>query len=86
MPLMVQLKAVAFAATLALPTAAMAGDDLPRPKSTVSQPKAALDYKLDLNTGLAPSNAPTPPAGTLPLTRETTRPFLGLKLTKPLGD
>jgi hypothetical protein len=83
---MMQWKVVAFASALALPTAAMAGDHLPRTKSAVTQPRTAPEYKLDLNTGLAPSNAPAPPAGTSPLTRETTSPFLGLKLTKPIGN
>ena len=54
-----------------------------RPNAKVTPPSG---YKLDLNPGLNMSNTPAPPPGTSTLTRENKRPFLGLKLTKPLEN
>jgi hypothetical protein len=78
------LTILALAAVL-LPTVGNADDSLPR-RQTDTPPKAPQSYNLDLNTGLNPSATPAPPPGTSPLTRESNRPFLGLKLTKPLGN
>jgi hypothetical protein len=75
-----------FAFAMALPAVAFASDDGALPKSTQSEQKVPPQFKLDLNSGLSPSNAPAPPPGTSGLTRETKKPFLGLKLTKPLGN
>jgi hypothetical protein len=63
---------------------ALADDNRPQPKATTRPPPSG--YKLDLHTGLNPTNTPAPPPGASTLTRENNNPFLGLKLTKPLGN
>lgn len=61
------------------------GDEI-RPKPKATAPLPPQGYKLDLNTALSPTNTPSPPPGASTLTRENNNPFLGLKLTKPLGN
>ena len=79
------LRASVIAAILySLFGAVLADDNRPQPKATTPPPPSG--YKLDLNTGLSPTNTPAPPPGASTLTRENNNPFLGLKLTKPLGN
>ena len=66
-----------------LTTSAVADETRPRPKAHTPPPSG---FKLDLNTRLNPTNTPPPPPGTSTLARENNGPFLGLKLTKPLGN
>lgn len=66
-----------------LAVSAMADDAPLKPK--VKESPLPKGYKLDLNTGISPTNTPAPPPGASTLRRESNRPFLGLQLTKPLG-
>lgn len=75
----------AFAITALALSSAQAEDVKARPEA-VAVPQTQSGYKLDLNTGLSPTNTPAPPPGASTLTRENNNPFLGLKLTKPLGN
>lgn len=81
---MMKQTAVCIALMMGFSVAAIGEESRPRPK--VASPPPASGYKLDLNTGLSPSNTPVPPPGTSTLTKEDNGPFLGLKLTKPLGN
>ena len=64
---------------------AHAADDRARKKAP---PPADVQsqYKLDLSTSLSPSHAPAPPPGASTLAEERKLPFLGLKLSTPLGN
>ncbi|KQZ01068.1 hypothetical protein ASD45_09505 [Pseudolabrys sp. Root1462] len=82
------IRVVSCLAVLALMADGASADDRlkPRKKQPVSteQPK----YKLDLASDPPSSNSPAPPPGTSPLRRdqEGAVPFLGLKLSTPLGN
>lgn len=74
-------------AVLAAVAGAAHADDLQTRKKkpvTTEQPK----YKLDLSGGPPSSNSPAPPPGTATLRRDSEAdvPFLGLKLSTPLGN
>jgi hypothetical protein len=75
--------ALAFAVTVLALSAAQAEDAKARPKAAAVPQTSG--YKLDLNTALSPTSTPAPPPGASTLTRENNNPFLGLKLSKPLG-
>ena len=68
--------------------AAHAADD----RAATKKPPAPVvrerpDFKLDFSGGPSSSNSPAPPPGTSTLRRDDdgAMPFLGLKLSKPLG-
>lgn len=81
------IRVLSCVAVLAAMSCTARADDqrMPRkkPPAATEEPK----YKIDF--GDAPtSNSPAPPPGTAPLRRDPDSgiPFLGLKLSKPLGD
>jgi hypothetical protein len=73
---------------LVLVSGAAHADDRPARKKKPAPAEVQSQYKLDLSTSLNASNAPAPPPGASTLTREDDSAvrFLGLKLSKPLGN
>lgn len=80
-----RLTAICSALVIGLSIPAVGEEIRPNAKVTTTPPPPP-GYKLDLSPGLNTSNTPAPPPGTSTLTRENKRPFMGLKLTKPLGN
>ncbi len=64
----------------------IAGETAPPSKPKPKPAPVIGGYQLDLKTKLDSNSVPAPPPGTSALAREPTTPFLGLSLTRPLGN
>jgi len=81
------LQVLSCVAVLAVSAGAARADDEPTPRRKPPVSREQPKYKLDLSDAPT-SNSPDAPPGTTPLRRDPDSglPFLGLKLSTPLGN
>ncbi|MBS0245506.1 MAG: hypothetical protein JSR61_02720 [Proteobacteria bacterium] len=75
-------------AVLAVMAGAVEADEVQPPKKKAPITNERPKFKLDLSGEPQASNSPAPPPGTATLRRDSEGglPFLGLKLSTPLGN
>ena len=75
---------IALFAALALTTTSHALDNPPQ-KAGPLPPLKLQDYSLEFKGSRNADSVPSPPPGLSGLTKESTKPFLGLSFTRPLS-